>query len=144
MNGNSDLPLLPLPLLLLPDDSILFPRPVAGSSLTDSDTQFDSVLADLSREGAFEVLPGASVVGEVPMVLNSLPGCPYRMTLYDSAEIADVGPAYGLQLHHPQFLEYVGAPESARLLTRPPGNWLQAMECEEAVTAALQLQHDAD
>ena len=38
---------------------------------------------------------------------------------------------------HPRFLEYVGAPESARLLTRAPGHR------EEAVTAALQLQHDA-
>ena len=79
MDGNSDLPLLPLPLLPLPDDCILPPRPVAGSSPTDSDTQFpDSMPADLSREGPFEVLPGASVVGVV-----SLPGCPYRMTSYD-------------------------------------------------------------
>ena len=40
------------------------------------------------------------------------------MTSYDRAEVADVDPVYGLQLHHPRFLEYVGAPESARLLTR--------------------------
>ena len=73
------------------------------------------------------------------MVLNSLPGCPYRMTSYDRAEVADVDPAYGLQLHHPRFLEYVGAPESARLLTRPPEHWVRTMDSEEAVTAALQL-----
>ena len=77
------------------------------------------------------------------MVLNSLPGCPYRMTSYDRAEVVDVDPAYKLQLHHPRFLEYVGAPESACLLTRPLGHWVRMMEREEAVTAALQLQHDA-
>ena len=49
--------------------------------------------ADLSREGPFEVFSGAFVEGEVPMVLNSLPGCPYRMTSYDRAEIAEVDPA---------------------------------------------------
>ena len=48
----------------------------------------------------------------------------------------------GLQLHHPRFLEYVGAPESARLLSLPPGHWLRTMEREEAVMAAPQLQHD--
>ena len=110
MDGVSDLPLLPLPLLPLPDNCILPPRPVARSSPTDTDTQFDSVPADLSREGPFEVLPGASDVGEVPMMLNSLLGCPYRMTSYDRAEVADVDSAYGLQLHHPLFLEYVGVP----------------------------------
>ena len=107
MDGNSDLSLLPL-----------LPLPV--SSPAASETRFDCVPTDLSREGPFEVLPVASVAWEVPMVLNSLPGCPYRMTSYDRAETADVDPAYGLQLHHPRFLEYVGAPESAQLLTRPP------------------------
>ena len=143
MDGNSNLPLLPLPLLPLPDDCILPPRPGAGSSPTTSDTQFDSVQADLSRDGPFEVhvLLGASVVGEVPMVLNSLPGCPYRMPSYDREDIADVDPAYRLQLHHPR---YVGVPESARLLTRPPRHWVRTMEREEAVTTALQLQHDAE
>ena len=65
------------------------------------------------------------------------------MTSYESAEVADVDPAYRLQLHHPWFLEYIGAPDSARLLTRAPGHWVQTMDREEAVTAAQQLQHDA-
>ena len=64
------------------------------------------------------------------------------MTSYERAEVADIDLASGLQLHHPRFLEYVGAPESARLLTRAPGHWVQTMDREEAVTAALQLQHD--
>ena len=65
------------------------------------------------------------------------------MTSYESVEVADIDPAYGLQLHHPRFLEYVGAPELARLLTRAPGHWVQTMDREEAVTAAPQLQPDA-
>ena len=82
-------------------------------------------------------------IGDIPLISDGLPGCPYRMTSYDRAEVADVDPAYGLQLHHPRFLEYVGAPELARLLTRALGHWVRMMEQEEAVTAALQLQHDA-
>ena len=73
----------------------------------------------------------------------NLPGCQYRMTSYDNTDMTEVDPAYGLQLHHPRFLEYVGAPESARLLSRPPGYWLHHMDREQAVSAALQLQHDA-
>ena len=46
MDGNSDLPLLPLPLLPLPGDCILPPRHVDGSSPADTDTPFDSVPAD--------------------------------------------------------------------------------------------------
>ena len=66
------------------------------------------------------------------------------MTSYDSADVADVDPAYGIQLHHPQFVEYVGAPESAHLLTRASGHWVQTMDHEDAVAAALQLQHDTE
>ena len=65
------------------------------------------------------------------------------MTSYDSADASEVDPAFGLQLHHPRFLECVGAPESARLLSHPPGYWLHHMAKDEAMSAALQLQHDA-
>ena len=40
------------------------------------------------------------------------------------ADLASVDTAFGVQIHHPQFVECVGAPESARLLDRcygPPG-----------------------
>ena len=76
-------------------------------------------------------------MGDVPLISDGLSGCPNRMTSNYRAEVADVDPAYGLQLHHPRFLEYVGAPESARLLTRAPGHWVRTMEREEVVTAAL-------
>ena len=65
------------------------------------------------------------------------------MTSYESAELADVDPAYGLQLHHPRFLEFVGAPELPRLLTWTPSHWVATLDSDNAVLAALQLQHDA-
>ena len=77
------------------------------------------------------------------MISQGLPGYPYRMTSYDSAEIADVDPAYGLQLTIPGFWNTLGLPESARLLSRAPRQWIQTMEREEAVPAALQLQQGA-
>ena len=84
-----------------------------------------------------------SALGTAPHLLDNLPGCQYRMTSYDNTDMTEVDPAYGLQLHHPRFLEYVRAPESARLLSLSPGYWLHHMDREQAVSAALQLQHDA-
>ena len=130
-----DLPMLPLPLLPLPTSSVLPPEPVVAPSAAAS--------PDLSREGPFDAGQSASLSGAVFCVLDSLPGCQGRMTSYDNADVTNVDPAYGLQLHHPRFREYVGAPESARLMSRPLGYWLHHMDREEAVSAVLQLQHDA-
>ena len=52
-------------------------------------------------------------------------------------------PAYGLQLHHPLFLELVGAPESARLLDCSPTFWVDQFGKEQAMAAAINLQRDA-
>ena len=46
-------------------------------------------------------------------------------------------------LHDPRLLEYVGALESARLTSRSPEYWVHHMGRENALSAALQLQHDA-
>ena len=152
MDRDQDLPLLPLPLLPLPDNFGLLQDTtlgldaisVAGLSPPDTGELVVPASADLSREGPCDVHVGTSDTGDVPLISDGLLGCPYRMTSYDSAEVADVDPAYGLQLHHPRFLVYVGALESARLLIRAPGHWVRTMEWEEeSVTAALQLQHDA-
>ena len=53
--------------------------------------------------------------GDSPLVATVLPGCPYRITSYTGPAVADTNPAYGMQLHHPRFLELIVAPESARL-----------------------------
>ena len=65
------------------------------------------------------------------------------MTSYDEGNgCPDFNPAYGIHLHDPRLLEYVGAPESARLLSHSPEYWLHHMECEKTLSAVLQLQHD--
>ena len=65
------------------------------------------------------------------------------MTTYRESDLASVDTSFGVQIHHPRFLECVGAPESARLLGRPPAEWLQVMDRREALIAAVQLQWDA-
>ena len=93
---------------------------------------------DLSQEGPFDVDQTVSGSEDTPRVLDSLPGCQYWMTSYDAADRPDLNPAYGLHLHHPRFLEYVGAPKLARLLSRAPDYWLYHMSREQAILAALQ------
>ena len=65
------------------------------------------------------------------------------MTSYAGTDTADVDPVYGIQLHHPRLLDFIGAPESARLLNRSLAYWVQTIDWEDAVAAALRLQHDA-
>ena len=50
--------------------------------------------------------------------------------------------AYGIHLHDPRLLEYVGVPELARLLSCSPEYWLHHMGHDRTMAAALQLQHD--
>ena len=47
------------------------------------------------------------------------------------------------QVYPFRLLEYVGAPESARLTSRSPEYWVHHMGRENALSATLQLQHDA-
>ena len=62
---------------------------------------------------------------------------------YEDNNRSDFSPAYGIHLHDPRLLAYVGAPESARLLSHTPEYWLHHMGRERTLAAALQLQHDA-
>ena len=72
-----------------------------------------------------------------PLLETGLPGCPYRFTSYSGQPFS-----FGLQLHHPRFLEFVGAPESARLLYHSPTFWVDQLGEEQAMTAAVNLQRD--
>ena len=135
MDSESDLPSLPSSLLPAMSPRVLPPEPPvvpsAGGSL------------DLSREGPFDVSQDSSVSGATPWAMDNLPGCQYRTMTYENTQATTADPGYGLQLQNLRFLEYVGTPESARLLTRSPEYWLHHMTHDEAVAAALQLQHDA-
>ena len=52
-------------------------------------------------------------------------------------------PQFGLPLHHPRFLEWVGAPESARLLDRDPDAWIWLLSRVQTIDATRQLHRDA-
>ena len=57
--------------------------------------------------------------------------------------VSDMDPSYGIHMHDPRVIEYMGAPESARLLGRTPEYWLEHMGRERTIQAALRLHHDA-
>ena len=101
-----------------------------------------SSLLDLSREGPFDVYCVPSDTGGHPLISDGLPGCPYWMTSYQAEGIAEVDLAFGVQLHHPRFLECIGAPEFARLFGRSPAEWVQSMNRHNIMEAAWQLQRD--
>ena len=82
-------------------------------------------------------------LGDGRLLETGLPGCPYRFSESGGLPFSDGNPAYGLQLHHPRFLEFVGAPESARLLDCSPTFWVDRLGKEQAMAAAINLQRDA-
>ena len=103
-----------------------------------------SEAADRSREGPFDIHQDHPRSASSPQLLQDTQGCLFRMTSYDvESGGPNFAPEYGVQLHDPRLLEYVGAPESARLTSRIPEYWVHHMGREKALGAALQLQHDA-
>ena len=86
----------------------------------------------------FDACVAESEPGQSPLVLNSMLGCQFRMTSYDDRDNRDdLDPAYGIHLHDPHMMEYMGAPESARLLGRSPEYCLEHMGRDRSVNAAL-------
>ena len=64
---------------------------------------------DLSREGPFDIHQDHPYSAASPRLLQGTQG----MTSYDEENSGpDFTPAYGVQLHDPRLLEYVGAPAS--------------------------------
>ena len=99
---------------------------------------------DLSREGPFDACDADHDPGQSPIVMDSMAGCQYRMTSYEERmNVSDMDPSYGIHMHDPRVIEYMGAPESARLLGRTPEYWLEHMGRERTIQAALPLHHDA-
>ena len=117
----ADLPMLSMRLMPLPVADDVVPESSIGSPAGEPVVVPSEGMPDLSREGPFDVHQDALESEATPQVLDSLPECQYRMTSYDDdADRSDLNRAYGLHLHDPRLLEYVGAPESARLLSRAP------------------------
>ena len=78
-----------------------------------------------------------------PLISARLMRYPYHMTTYHEDDIASVDSSFGVQVHHPRFLECMGVLELVRLLGCPPAEWLQVMDRRDSLYAALQLQRDA-
>ena len=96
------------------------------------------ILADVSWEGPFDAYCAPMDTGDCSLVSTGLPHIGF--TSYTGPAVADTDPAFGIQMHHPRFLEFIKAHESARLLFRSPAFWVQNMDTEDAVAAAINLQ----
>ena len=103
-------PLIPLPVMVRPDDG---PERGPASEVVPPPAVF-------SREGPLDASTEPAAIGDHPLILVGLSGCPYWMTTYRDCDLACVDTSFGVQIYHPRFLECVEAPESARLLGRPP------------------------
>ena len=49
---------------------------------------------------------------------------------------------FGVPMHHPRFLEWIGLPEFASLLEMGLGMWLHSLSRDQTMDAALQLHKD--
>ena len=101
-------------------------------------------ITDRPREGPFDAHHDRQGSPMSPQLLQKTQGCLFRMTSYDAeSDGPNFSPEHGVQLTDPRFLEYVGAPESAPLMSHSPEYWVHHMGVENSLSAALQLQHDA-
>ena len=118
----------------------------SGSAFLLDPTVLQTMLASgtsaLPAEGTSTAAPPMTS-GDGRLLETGLPGCPYRFSESGGLPFTDGNPAYGLQLHHPRFLELVGAPESAWLLDYSPTFWVDQLGKEHAMAAAINLQRDA-
>ena len=103
----------------------------------------EDIIRDIAREGPFDPDTTPMDTEDSPLINTSMPGCPFRMTSYTGPAMVDSDTRYGLQLHHPRFLEFIGAPESARLLNQSPSFWVDRLGQASAMAAAMNLQRDA-
>ena len=124
-----------LPVYNMPKEANIFPDQSAVPTVLASGVSPDSIpwstaediVRDMSREGPFDVGASPMDMGDNPLICTGLPGCPYRITSYTGTTLSDANATYGLQLHHPRFLEFIGAPESARLLNHSPSFWVDRL-----------------
>ena len=127
---------LSLPVYAWPSDSAFLLDPTVLQTVLASGT------SSLPAAGTSAAAPTIDL-GDGRLLETGLPGCQYRFSGSGGLPFSDGNPAYGLQLHHPWFLEFVGAPESARLLDCSPTFWVDQLGKEKALAAAINLQWDA-
>ena len=144
----ADLALLSQPLIPLLEVMMLKPAPAevwpnSYPGCQPSAAPALSVDPVLSREGPFSAFSEPADTSDHPLISFGLTGCPYRVTTYREEDVVQMDTSFGMQLHHPRFLECISTPESARLLGCPPAEWLQVMDHQEVLVAAMQLQRGA-
>ena len=83
LGDTADLPLLVMPLTSRPIVDDVVPESSVGSPAGKLVVVPSDGMPDLSLEGPFDVHQDALELGATPQVLDSLPGCQYRMTSYD-------------------------------------------------------------
>ena len=123
------------------DQSTVFASGVSPDSIPGSTAE--DIIRDIVREGPFDAGATPMETEDSPLISTAMPGCPYRMTSYTGTALVDADATYGLQLHHPRFLEFIGAPDSARLLNHSPSFWVNRLGQECVMAAAINLQRDA-
>ena len=62
----------------------------------------------LFREGLFDMSASPATTRDHPLITNQRDGCPYRVTSYRDDDHSSLVSPFGMQVHHPQFLEWVG------------------------------------
>ena len=73
-----------------------------GSTSTAMCQGAQDIGPDLTREGSFDACEVEPEPGQSLLVLNSIPGCQFRMPSYDDRDNRDdLDPAYGIHLHDP-------------------------------------------
>ena len=108
---------MPSGLTYMPGQSSVSTVLASGASSRPERWSTDTArIADIAREGPFDAFASPMDTADSPLVTTGLPGCPYRITSYNGPALSDMNLAFALQLHHPRFLEFIVAPESARLL----------------------------
>ena len=70
------------------------------------------------------------------------PGCAFRNTSFCVSDYAEPVGEYGLLLNHPRFVEWIRVPQSAGLLELSGKQWVDKLSRDQAVTAAVHMQHD--
>ena len=59
---------------------------------------------------SFDAVSSSAATTEHPLIANQQDGCPYHFTSFRDYTHSLVDTLFGAQVHHPQFLEWVGAP----------------------------------
>ena len=118
----------------------------SGFSTRPDQSSIQTVLAlgtSSHPDGGSSAVAPSIYMEDGPLLETGLLGCPFRFTPYSGQPFADGNPVFGLQLHQPRLLEFVGAPWSVRLLYHSPTFWVDKLGKEQAMAAAINLQRDA-